>query len=186
MSCFENITDMALGFGDGCGNAAGISERAYWIPESYFTADGIKSPTASLTAASLVTITESHVLKAGKAPIPVSVLYPKSGANATTEGELLSLVDKSTIELFVPLISANNLGTAKIMRSQRGILLFKDANGKTFWQIGSASIFAYVEKVDSNFGTGPTGEKGIKITIGAYGDSPYYLYSGELPAPAGP
>lgn len=183
--CFETITDMALGYADGCENPAGIAEQAYWIPVSYFAPSGIKVPTVSTTAASLVKITASHVLKAGKSPIPVQVLYPKSGANSSLEGEQTSKVSKTTVELFIPNITADNLGVAKVMKNQRGILLFKGADGGTkFWQVGTADMLADVENIDANFGTGPTGEKGIKVTIGAYGTSPYWSYEGELPAPA--
>jgi len=183
--CFETVTDIALGFADGCENPSGIAEKAYWIPESYFTADGIKAPVAGTTAASLVTIATSHVLKAGKAPILVHTLFSKSGANSALEGEQTSKINKTTIEFFIPNITAQNLGTAKIMKNQRGILLFKGAEGGAkWWQVGNGDILADVENIDTNFGTGPTGEKGIKFTIGAYGTAPYWLYEGELPAPA--
>lgn len=183
--CFDTVTGMALGFSSGCENPSGISEKAYWIPESYFTADGIKAPVVSTTPESLVTIATSHVLKADTAPIPVQMLYPKSGASSALEGEQTSKINKTTIELFIPNITAKNLGTAKVMKNQRGILLFKGAEGgPSFWQVGTADIFADVENIDTNFGVGPTGEKGIKFTISAYGTSPYWLYTGELPAPA--
>lgn len=186
MSCFDNITDMKMEFSDGCENPAGIGEKAYWIPLDYFVEGGIKVPTAGTTAASLVTISGSHVLKAGKAPIPITMLYDKSGSNGTLVGEKTSKIGQGTLEAFVPgKISAHNLGTAKVMKNQRGIILFKSADGGTgFWQGGTEYLPVYVENIDKTFGTGPTGEKGIKITLNWYGTSEYWDYQGELPAPA--
>lgn len=183
MSCFETITDMKLSYADGCENPAGISRKGYWIPDSYFAT--IATPAAGTTAASLVTITDPHVLKAAKAPIEMIMLYEKSGANSTLEGELKTKIGKGTIEAFIPNITAQNIGTAKIMKNQSGIVLFKGAEGGAgFWQAGSDDIMVNVENIDMNFGTGPTGEKGIKITFGWYGTSPFYRYDSELPVPA--
>ncbi len=184
MSCFETITDMKLSYADGCENPAGISRKIYWIPESYLAF--IAAPAAGgTTAASLVTISDPHVLKTGKAPIEMILLYEKSGANSTLEGEKKSKISKGTIEAFIPFIGAQNVGTAKIVKNQTGILLFKGAEGGPgFWQAGNEDIMVDVENIDMNFGTGPTGEKGIKVTFGWYGASPFYRYDSELPVPA--
>ena len=179
--CFENITDMKMGFTD-CENPAGIARKAYWIPDSYI--DTLKSPVPATTAASLVTISGNHVLKAGKLPIEMTLLFEKSGANSTLEGEKKSKISKGTIECFIPNVNANNIGTAKVIKNQSGIVLFKGAEGGAgFWQAGSEDIMVDVENIDINFGTGPTGEKGVKVTFGWYGSSPFYRYEGELPVP---
>ncbi|MGJ1376451.1 hypothetical protein ACR79Q_09870 [Sphingobacterium multivorum] len=183
MSCFETITDMKLSYSDGCENPAGIVPKIYWIPRSDLAS--IAVPTAGVTAASLVTITDAHVLKAGKAPIEMYGLYEKSGANSTLEGEKKSKIAKGTLEAFIPFINAQNLGTSKIVKNQTGILLFKGAEGGPgFYQAGTEDLLVDVENIDTNFGTGPTGEKGIKVTFGWYGTSPFYRYDSELPVPA--
>lgn len=184
MSCFENITDMKMSYADGCENPAGISRKVYWIPESYL-ATIATVPAAGTTAASLVTITDPHVLKLAKAPIEMILLYEKSGSNSTLEGEKKSKIAKGTLEAFIPFVGPQNIGTAKIIKNQSGILLFKDAaGGPGFWQAGNEDIMVDVENIDINFGVGPTGEKGIKITFGWYGSTPYYRYNNELPVPA--
>lgn len=183
MSCFETVTDAKLGYTDACENPAGISRKGYWIPEDYFAT--IAKPVPGTTAASLVTITAPHVLKAGKTPIEMVVMYEKSGANSTLEGEKKSKVAKGTIEMFIPYLTTTNIGTAKIIKDQSGILLFKGAEGGPgFWQAGNEDIMVDVENIDMNFGVGPTGEKGIKVTFGWYGSSPFYRYENELPVPA--
>lgn len=179
---FETITDMKLSYADGCENPAGIVPKIYWIPRSYL--ETIAVPAAGTTAASLVTITDAHVLKTGKSAIEMVGLYEKSGANSTLEGEKKSKIAKGTLEAFVPFINAQNLGTSQIVKNQTGILLFKGAEGGPgFYQAGTEDLLVDVENIDTNFGTGPTGEKGIKVTFGWYGTSPFYRYNGELPVP---
>lgn len=180
---YENITDMKVAFVDGQENPSGVGELAYLIPYSWF--ETIQEPTASTTSSSIVTITADHVLKASKAPIEVQALYEKSGMTSALEGEILSKIFKTGVELFIPNHTAANIGTATALKNYRFILLIRRSDQNNgFLQIGSKSIAAYVEAIDANLGTGPTGEVGIKLTVGAYGKAPYLFYDGELPAPA--
>lgn len=181
---YDSITDLKVGFADGQENPSGIAEQGYIIPISWI--EDLKTPTPALTtAAGIVTITGDHVMKTGKNPIPVTVLYEKSGGGSSLEGEILSKVFKTNIELFVPNITAENVGTVTALKNYRCILLIRRAEQEVgFLQIGSKSIAAYVEAVDANLGTGPTGEVGIKMNVGAYGKAPYSFYNGETPAPA--
>lgn len=181
---YDNITDLKATFGDGSENPSGIDELAYLIPVSWLQSSAKPTP-ALTTAAGLVTITGNHVLKTGKNPIEVNALFQKSGATSALEGEPLSKIFKSGVELFIPQISADNLGTATAIKNYRFIVLIRRPDQDTgFLQIGSASLAAYVEAMDANLGVGPTGEVGIKITVGSYGKSPYFFYNGELPASA--
>lgn len=181
---YDNITDMKAVFADGSENPSGIAEIAYLIPLSWI--EDIKGPTnPTTTAAGIVTITGNHVLKTGKAPIEVLPLYEKSGASSSLEGEILSKIFKSSVELFVPQVTAQNVGTVTALKNYRCMLLIRRPDQETgFIQLGSKSLAVYVEAVDANLGVGPTGEPGIKITVGGYNKSPYYFYDGELPAPA--
>lgn len=180
---YENITDLKASFADGQENPSGVGELAYLIPYSWF--ETIQEPAASTTSSSIVTITADHVLKAGKTPIEVQALFEKSGATSALEGEILSKIFKTGVELFIPNLNAQNLGTATAIKNYRFIVLIRRPDQSTgFLQVGSKSIAAYVEAIDANLGTGPTGEVGIKITVGAYGKAPYLIYEGDLPAPA--
>lgn len=179
---YDNINDLKAEFVDGHENPSGIGEIAYLIPVSWF--ETIQTPTnPATTSAGIVTITGDHVLKTGKTPIEVQALYEKSGASSTLEGEVLSKIFKTGVELFIPNATAQNLGTATAIKNYRFIVLIRRPDQESgFIQVGSKSIAAYVEGIDANLGTGPTGEVGIKITVGAYGKAPYLFYEGEIPA----
>lgn len=181
---YDNITDLKAAFVDGQDNTSGISELAYFIPCSWF--EDIKEPDpAATTAAGLVTITGNHVLKAGKTPIEIQPLFEKSGSTVAMEGEILSGIFNTGAEFFLPNINAANLGTARAIKNYRGIFLVRRIGQTTgFFQIGSKEIAAYVRNIEGGLGTGPTGEVGIKFTAGAYSLAPYFVYNGELPAPA--
>lgn len=183
---YDNINDMKAVFADGSENPSGIAEEAYFIPVSWFEDIKVPAPGA-LTADGIVRIAGNHVLKAGKTPILMQPLYEKSGASSSLEGEILSKIFKSSVELFVPQVTAQNVGTVTALKNYRGILFIRRPDQETgFIQLGSKSLAVYVEAVDANFGVGPTGEPGIKITVGGYNKSPYFFYDGELPAAAAP
>jgi|GEM_PF-1624486 len=183
---YENITDLKATFQDGSENPSGIAELAYLIPLSWF--EDIKTPAnPNTTAEGIVRITGNHVLKAGKTPLEVNPLFEKSGAASSLEGEILSKIYKSTVELFIPQVTAQNIGTVTAIKNYRFMVLFRRPDQETgFIQLGSKTMGVYVEAVDANFGTGPTGEPGIKITVGGYNKAPYYFYDGELPVAAAP
>lgn len=181
MRDYDSVTDLKMEFRDGQENASGIQEEAYFIPTSWMQTIAEPLPTGT-TSESLVTITESHVMKAGKAPIKLQMLYDKSGAAGAMEGEILSAIMKQgPAEFFLPNLNASALGTAGAIKNYRGIVLFKRIGGGDFFQFGSKFLAARVEAIDTNWGTGPTGEVGIKLTIGAYATMPAFIYQGELP-----
>ncbi|MDX3913781.1 MAG: hypothetical protein QHC79_09595 [Pseudosphingobacterium sp.] len=183
---YDNITDLKMEFVDGIENTSGIQEVAYFIPLSWMAT--VAEPAEDgTTAASLVEITANHVMKAGKAPIELQPMFEKSGATGAMEGEILSGVMKQgPADFFLPNLTASSLGTAGALKNYRGIVLFKRIGGGDFYQFGSKYLSAKVEAVVPNWGTGPTGEVGTKITFGAYGTMPAYIYKGELPVPAAP
>lgn len=183
---YESITNLGLSFGDGGDNASGVSEVGYFIPLSFFAANGIKKPAAnSTTAEGLVTITQAHVLAASKAAIPVTPLFEKSGINWKLAGEILSKIFEQGAEVFVPDNSAKSLGTAQAIKNYRGILLLQKNDGSGhFWQIGSEMISAKVTAADGGTGVGPTGEVGTKVTFQSHASQPVFVYTAGLPVPA--
>src|SRR5690606_18280094 len=184
MRNYDNITDLAADFVDGFDNTSGIAEQAYFIPYSWFAE--IKQPDAEATTAEgVVTITESHVLKEGKQPISIQPLFEKSGSTTALEGEVLSQIFNTGAEFFLPNVQAKNIGTARAIKNYRGIFLIRRIGQQEgFFQIGDKDIAAYIRNIEGGLGTGPTGEVGLKFTAGAYSLAPYYVYTGELPAPA--
>lgn len=180
---YKTITDTKFEFEDGLENTAGIQELAYFIPISSIATEAV--PVNGTTASSIVTIPGNHVLKAGKAALIVNPLYGKSGVNSKLSGEELSKVFETDVELFVPQISASLLGGAVALKNMRGIILVRRPGQLTgFWQIGSKGMPAKVQDIPVGFGTGPTGEVGLKLMIKAFDITPFYEYTGELPIPA--
>lgn len=182
---YETITDAKFSFQDFQENPSGIQEQAWFIPLSYFTADGVKEPVPSTTAASLVEIATNHVLAAGKAPIEITPLFDKSGAQSEMVGQTLSKMFTPGAKFFLPQLSAQNLGTATMLKNARGIVLFKRASGGDFFQIGSKALPAYIMNATPNLGEGAEGEVGITLEIKVMASvAPFYIYKGVLPAPA--
>lgn len=185
MGQYDNLTDMAMNYGDGNENASGVAEVAYFIPYSWFVpGTGLKKPTPAATAGSLITIAGNHVLAAGKYPIPVTPLFEKSGITWESVGEVLSQIFQQGADVFIPDNSVKSLGTAQALKNYAGILLIlKNDDSNQFWQIGSAKIKAKV-KITGGTGIGPTGEVGSKVSISCHSASPVSIYTGEVPAPA--
>jgi len=182
---YDNVTNLMAKFVDGEDNVSGIAELAYFIPYSWIEDMKDIDPEAT-TAEGVVTITGNHVLKAGKAPIEIQPLFEKSGSTFAMEGEVLSGIFNTGAEFFLPNINAGNLGTARAIKNYRGIFLIRRIGQNAgFYQIGSKDIAGYIRNAEGGLGVGPTGEVGVKFTAGAYGIAPYFLYMGELPAPAG-
>ena len=180
MGQYDNITDMAMSFGDGNDNISGVAEVAYLIPISWIKT--IAKPTAALTAGSLVTIAGNHLMKLGKAPIPVIPMYDKSGVTWKLAGEKLSKIYDQGMEFFIPDNSLKSLGTATGIKNYRYLVLVGKIDGLGhFWQIGSELISAMVTDIAGGTGTGPTGEVGSKITLQAYASAPVYSYEGDVP-----
>lgn len=178
---YNNITDLKQEFVDGVENASGLQEVAYFIPLSWMATIG-KAVADGTTAASVVEIEDDHVMKAGKSPIKIQMLYSKSGATSEMEGEELSKVFRQgPAEFFLPNINSGALGTAAAIKNYRGIVLIKRIGGGDFYQIGSEELAAQVVSGNVSFGTGPTGEVGIRTAFQAYSAVPFYVYKGELP-----
>lgn len=183
---YSNITDAAMTFVDGEDNTSGIAEIAYFLPYSWV--QSLAKPAAEpTTVAALVEIVGDHVMKAGKAPVALEMLYDKSGFDGTMEGEILSKIFKQgPARFFLPNINAGALGTAGMIKNFRGIVLFKRIGSDDFFQIGSEEIKARVANGGVSTGTGPTGEPGIFVEFEAYSHMPLFIYQGELPvAPVG-
>jgi len=181
---YKAIQDIALGFEDGLENASGIQEKAYFIPDSFIETYATPSSNGT-TAESLVTIDDDHVLKEGKAPIALDVLFDKSGVSGSFDGEVLSGVFQATLEAFLPQLSAKNLGSAGAIKNFRGIVLFKRTFGGDWYQIGSPEIKARpIPGGTFGTGAGPTGEPGIRISFQGHSHMPLFVYKGEFPAPA--
>src|SRR5690606_19341533 len=143
-----------------------------FIPFSYI-ATWAKPDPAGTTAESLVTIEDDHILKAGKAPIALDVLFDKSGVNGSMDGEILSGVFQATLEAFMPQLSAKNLGSAGAIKNFRGIVLFKRTFGGDWFQIGSEEILARpIPGGTFGTGVGPTGEPGIRVNFQGHSHMP--------------
>lgn len=183
---YDTITNIGMNFGDGGENASGVAEVGYFIPLSWFAAStGLKAPTESTTAASLIEIATSHVLAAGKYPIPVTPLFEKSGVNWALTGDVLSKIFEQGATCFVPDNSSTSLGSALALKNYRGILLIKKNDGSgDFWQLGSADISCKVENIAGGTGEGPSGAPGSLVTFKCYGKAPVFIYKGDVPATA--
>jgi hypothetical protein len=181
---YKTITDLKLEFEDGLENPSGIEELAYLVPVSSIATEA--RPVANgTTAAGIVTIATSHVLKAGKSALRVTPLYSKSGAMFKLSGEELSKVFETDVEFFVPQISAATVGGAVAMKNMRFLIFVRRPGQLTgFWQIGSLGMSAKVQDMPGGFATGPNGEVGIKIVLKAFDFTPMYEYTAELPVPA--
>lgn len=190
MAEYDSLTDLGLSFGDGNDNISGVAEIAFFIPFSWMKTIA-KPPVkpvlpAKATAASLVQITTSHVMKPGFAPIRMIPMFDKSGITWKLAGEKLSKIFEQGAELFCPDNSVKSLGTAAVLKTYRGILLVGKIDGSGFyWQVGSELIAATVTDIPGGTGTGPTGEVGSKVIIQSYSAVPVYSYEGEVP-PVGP
>jgi hypothetical protein len=176
---YDTITDAKFGFEDFQENGSGIAEKAYLIPTSWLQTEVV--PVGSTTTASIVTIATAHTMKAGKAPIEVTPLFDKSGAQAESIGQLLSKMFKPSAKFFMPQITADNLGTATALKNTRFIVLFERASGG-FFQIGTSKLPAYIMNSPVNFGEGPEGEVGITLEVGVTASIvPAYVYTATIP-----
>ncbi len=137
---------------------------------------------AANSASAIATIATSHALATGKTPILVNPLYGKSGVAFKLSGEELSKIFENDVELFIPQVSAALLGGAAAIKNMRFIVLVRRPGQLTgFWQIGTVGMPAKVQDIAGGFGTGPTGEVGLKIMLKAFDTVPMYEYTAELP-----
>jgi hypothetical protein len=180
---FKNIVLTGLTFEDGALNTSGIEEDAYFIPLSYFAT--LQTPVANpANALAAITISGSHVLKPGKAPIPIATMFDKSGMDSALAGEKFSKISMPNAKFFQPQPTAENAANFAIMTNVRGIVLIKRSVGGSFIQIGNKGLYASVKEGSVKFGDGPTGTPGIEFVIEAPSVMPYYVYAGELPVAA--
>jgi len=181
MADYKALTGLGFGFEDGLENASGIQEQAYLLAVSHVKTEGKVAPAAN-TASAIATIATPHVLATGKAPILVNPLYGKSGVAFKLSGEELSKVFENDVELFIPQVSAALLGGAAAIKNMRFIVLVRRPGQLTgFWQIGTVGMPSKVQDIAGGFGTGPTGEVGLKISLKAFDTVPMYEYTAELP-----
>jgi hypothetical protein len=179
MNNYSGVTNLGLTYTDGLNNPSGIQEEAWLIPYSYIKTEA--KPVEGTTAESLVTIATSHTLVAGKAPIPCTPMYEKSGAEFKTAGEIGSLMNETTSTFFIPELSAKSIGGLVALRNFRGLVLVRRPGQATgFWQIGSKGMPSKTQEASGGFGTG-TGEVGIKLVLKATDVTPMFEYTGELP-----
>lgn len=180
MRNYSTVTGLGLTYTEGLENPSGIQEKAWLIPLSYLKTEG-KPLADGATAESLVTIATSHVLLPGKAPIPCTPMFEKSGMDFESVGEIGSALMEGKVSFFVPEISAKSLGSMVILKNFRGFVLFRRPGQVTgFWQVGSEGMPAKAQKITGGFGTG-TGEVGYKLEIKATDTTAAYDYTGELP-----
>ena len=185
MSIYEQIGNLGLTFNDGEDSKSGLDEEAYFIPLSWLKTIAKTKP--SNTVESLTEITESHVMIAGKKPIPLTPLFKKSGFKGAYEGEeLTKMIKQGPAEFFIPSLTAATIGTMAAIKNYRGIILMKRAGASDFMQIGTQGLPAYAVSGEFDTGTGPTGAVGVKVTFEAYGTVPFYMYKGEVPSDKAP
>lgn len=177
---FKNVVLTGLGFTDGAINVSGIEEDAFWIPLSFFATLQVPLETPG-TPLAAIEIAGTHILKPGKAPIPLFTMFDKSGMDSPLAGEKYSKISMPAAKLFQPQPTAENAANFAIMSNQRGILLIKRATGGSFIQIGNKGLYAAIKEGSVKFGDGPTGAPGIEFQIEAPSIMPYYVYKGELP-----
>jgi hypothetical protein len=176
---YSNVTNLGLEYEGGLENASGIQEEAWLIPLSYLQTEA--KPVPGTTPESLVTIATNHTLKTGKAPIPCTPMFSKSGHEFKSAGEVGSLMLEGDLVFFVPTISAKTLGGVVVLKNFRGIVLFRRPGQISgFWQMGSKGMPAKTSAVSGGFGTG-TGEVGTKLTLSNTDVSTLYEYTAELP-----
>lgn len=177
---YDTLTGQGLSFGDGSENPSGIGEDGFLIPISWIKT--MAKPTPSSTPESLVTITSDYEMNPGKAPIPITSLFDKSGINWELVGEMLSKIFQQGAELFVPSNSIKNIGTLQALKNYRFIVLLPklDDSGH-YYQIGSHKIAAYISGAPGGTGVGATGEVGTKVTVQSHGLAPVLIYQGEIP-----
>jgi len=177
---YKNIVLTGLQFEDGALNTSGLQEDAYFIPYSYLQT--IQEPVANGTSpASLIEIAGNHVLKAGKAPIPIFTLFEKSGMDSALTGEMFSKLFMAAAKFFQPQPTGENAANFAVMANMRGIVLIKRAIGGNFIQIGAKGLTAKVKEGSVKFGDGPTGAPVVEFQIEAPSIMPFYVYKGELP-----
>jgi hypothetical protein len=178
---FSNIALSGLILSEGAQNTSGIEEDAWFIPLSYIA--DLKTPPADpTTPLEAITITGNHVLKPGKAPIPLFTMQDKSGMDSAMVGEKYSKMFQPNAKFFQPQPTDENAANFAIMGNLRGIVLIKRAIGGDFKQIGNKGLLATVKEGSVKFGDGPTGAPGIEFVVEAASVMPFYVYKGDLPA----
>lgn len=176
---YSTVVLEGMPFTDGDENTAGIQEDAWFIPFSYFATLAV--PVPSTTTASLVEITSDHVMKTGKAPIPLFTQFEKSGLDSPLAGELYSKIFMPVIKLFHPQPNEVNATNLSVIKNQRGIVLIKRTQGGPLIQIGTQGLYAKVKSGTVSFGTGPTGAPGVTFEVEAPSVHPYLVYKGVFP-----
>lgn len=165
---------------DGSENPSGLNEQAYLMRYSDMLA--IQEPTVSTTPGSVLTISSTHTMKTGKAPILVETVHEKTDFESALEGEIYSKVFNPKKMFFIAQPSVDNAGGFSTMKNARFIALFRRlGDTSNYYQIGGKGMAAKINEGSVKFGKGPTGEPGITFTLEAHSIQPFYYYTGTLP-----
>jgi len=165
---------------DGAENPAGVAEQAYILRMSEI--ETLQEPTEGTTAASLITISTAHVMKTGKAPIPITPVFEKNDFESPLEGEIYSMLFNPQLTVFMAQPTVDNMGGLVALKNARMIVLFRrPGDSANFYQIGGTFMAAKVKSGSVKFGKGPTGEPGVTFVIEAHSTKPAYYYTAALP-----
>jgi len=180
MGTYSGVVLTGLSHDDGAENAAGVAELAYLL--RYGDILTLQEATIGTTAASILTISATHVMKTGKAPIPVETIYEKSDFEAAMEGEVYSHMFNPKVTIFMAQPTIDNVGGFSSLKNSRLVLLMRRPGDTTnFYQVGSKFLPAKIMTGSVKFGKGPTGEPGVTFTIEAHNPQPFFYYTGTLP-----
>lgn len=178
---YTNIVNAGLTHNDGLDNAAGLQENALIILINDLKTEAVPDP-AAVTPAGLITIAGDHKLNVGATPIPCFSITEKSDLEATLVGEIYSMTNETSVTLFIPQTSASNVGQFSRLKNARMMVLIGAIGESGYLQIGTKALSGKVKSGSVKRGKGPTGEKGITLTVNAYSVHPYYQYNGAIPA----
>lgn len=180
MSEYTSVVLTGLSHDDGAENPGGVAELAYIMRLSEI--DTLQEPINSTTAASLLTIGATHLMKTGKSPIACEPIYEKNDFESGLEGEIYSKIFNPKLTLFLAQPSVDNMGGLVALKNARLIVLFRrPGQAANFYQIGSKYLAAKVSEGSVKFGKGATGEPGVMLTVEAHDPKPVFYYTGTLP-----
>lgn len=180
MGEYANVVLTGFLHDDGAENPSGVAEVAYLMLLSQVLT--VQGPTASTTPASLLTISGTHVMKTGKAPIPVEPVFEKNDFESALEGEIYSKLFNPKLTFFMAQPTVDSMGGFAAIKNTRMLALFRRPDQvANYYQIGSKSMAAKIAEGSVKFGKGPTGEPGVMFTIEAHSTQAIYYYTGTLP-----
>ena len=180
MPNYSNVVLNGFPHDDGAENPSGIQELAYLL--LYRDILTLQEPVASTTEASLLTISTTHVMKTGKAPLTAEPVFEKSDFESMLEGEIYSKLFNPKLKFFLAQPVINAAGGFAAIKNARFIALFRrPGDTANFYQMGGKAMAAKIAEGGVKFGSGPTGEPGITFTLEAHSTMPFFYYTGTLP-----